>query len=266
MTALEQISEVWQQAATRLDKITDGEIFPLLKQYGILPQLVREIIIEEAIANITLTSEETLQAYKQFYQKYQLVSDGELDAWLTERELTRKQLDYLITRQIKLERFKRNTWKNKLDSYFIQRKPKLDRVVYSLIRVNNIGIAQELYFRIQEGEQSFSELASIHSQGSEAYTGGLLGPVELTVPHPILANLLIASQPGQLLPPTRLGEWFVIVRLEKSLPAQLDEAMQQRLLDELFENWLQTQLQEFFSKDATKISNNHHELRTPEQK
>lgn len=65
--------------------------------------------------------------------------------------------------------------------------------------------------------------------------------MELSVPHPDLAKILAASQPGKLLPPTRLGEWIVIVRLEKFLSSQLNESMRQRLLNELFENWIQTQ-------------------------
>jgi len=230
--------------------ITTDEIVPLLKQYGILPQLVREVIIDRAIADFPLTPEETMQAYKQFYQEHKLNSEAELQAWLDARGLEREYLDYLATRNIKLERFQKSTWGDKLEPYFIERKAKLDRVIYSLIRVNDIGIAQELYFRIQEGEQSFSDLAREYSQGPEAQTGGILGPMELGVTHPILANMLASSQAGQLVLPARLGEWIVIVRLEKFIPALLDEAMQQRLTNELFENWLQTQVKECLQKDA----------------
>jgi parvulin-like peptidyl-prolyl isomerase len=224
--------------------IAPHDMIPLLKQYGILPQLVREIIIDSAIANVTLKSEETTEAYKQFYQQQKLNSDADLQAWLEARGLDRQQLDYQVTRNLKLENFKKETWGDKLQPYFAQCKPKLDKVVYSLIRVKDICIAQELYFRIQEGEQSFSDLAREYSQGPESQTGGLLGPVELGVPHPVLAKMLSSMQPGQLLPPTPLGDWIIILRLEKFLPAQLDEATAQRLVNELFENWLQTQLKE----------------------
>ncbi len=230
------------------------EIFPLLKQYGILPQLIKEIIIEDAIANITLSPEENNQAYQQFYQGNQLSSEEDLAAWLAARNLSRENLEYIITRNPKLEKFKQDTWGKKLESYFIQRKSKLDKVLYSLIRLNDIGIAQELYFRIQEGEQSFDAIAREYSQGQEANTGGLLGPVEISVPHPILANLLVSNPPGKLLPPTRVGEWIVLVRLEKLLPAQLDEPMKQRLLNELMENWLQTKLKEFFDQEKSNIA------------
>jgi len=51
-----------------------------------------------------------------------------------------------------------------------------------VIRTKDPGVAQELYFRIQAGEQSFAEVAREYSQGPEAYTCGLLGPVELSMP------------------------------------------------------------------------------------
>ncbi|EKQ67467.1 parvulin-like peptidyl-prolyl isomerase [Leptolyngbyaceae cyanobacterium JSC-12] len=217
---------------------TIDEMILLLRHYGLLPQLLREVLIDQEIAGIQLTSEETLQACQQFYQQQQLKSEADVQAWLAEKNLSREQLEPVITRTVRLERYKQETWGNKLEPYFLERKTQLDRVIYSLIRVKDLGTAQELYFRIQEGEESFEKLAREHSLGVEAETGGLLGPVELGVPHPVIAKLLLTSKPGQLIPPARLNEWFIILRLEKFFPAQLDAAMQQRLLNELFENWL----------------------------
>ena len=62
--------------------------------------------------------------------------------------------------------------------------------------------------------------------------------VELSTIPSTVARLLSVSQPGQLCPLISWGEWQVIVRLEKLLPARLDEPMRQRLLNELFEVWL----------------------------
>ncbi len=153
-----------------------------------------------------------------------------------------EQLEALATRGLRIEKFKQATWGHKLESYFLSCKSQLDKVIYSLIRTKDMGVAQELYFRIQAGEQSFAELAREYSQGPESQTGGLIGPVELSTPHPTLAKMLRVSQPGQLWPPMHLGEWVAIARLEKFIPAQLDEPMRQRLLNELFADWLQEQL------------------------
>jgi parvulin-like peptidyl-prolyl isomerase len=150
-------------------------------------------------------------------------------------------MENLATRLVKIEKFKTTTFAHKVESYLLNRKASLDQVVYSLIRTKDQGIAYEIYFRIQEGEQSFAELAREYSQGAEAYTGGSLGPVPLSQPHPAISKLLSVSKPGQLWSPRPLAEWVVIVRLEKFFPAQLDESMRRRLIDELFEIWLQEQ-------------------------
>jgi parvulin-like peptidyl-prolyl isomerase len=216
-------------------------VLGLLTQYGLMPQLQRELLIDDAIANIALTAAAIDTAAQQFYQQQQINSD-ELQDWRQRRGLSNAQLNHLMTRSAKLEQFKQATWGHKLESYFLQRKPHLDQVVYSLLRLKEPGMAQEFFFRIQAGEQSFAELARAYSQGPEAETGGIVGPMALSTPHPALAKMLAVSQPGQLLPPTRLNEWIVIVRLEQLRAAQFDETMRQRLLQELFERWMQEQI------------------------
>ncbi len=233
--------------------ISCEELYALLAQYRLLPQLAKEIIIDQAIAEITCTPEETTQAKQQFYQKQQITDETQLKVWLDHHGMTPEQLEKLTVRDLKVEKFKQLTWADKLDPYFVKCKGKLDRVVYSLIRSKDPGVAQELYFRIQEGENTFSELARQYSQGSEAQTGGLIGPVELNVPHPKIAQILGSSRPGQLSPPTQVGEWWIILRLEKYMTAQLDDNTRQRLLNELFQGWLLAQLQQSvsFSSDET---------------
>ena len=83
-----------------------------------------------------------------------------------------------------------------------------------------------------------------YSQGAEAQTGGLIGPVEINAPHPKIAQILSTCQPGQLIPPTRVGEWIVIVRLENYLSAELDQPMRQRMLDEMFREWLNEEIKQ----------------------
>lgn len=224
--------------------ITAEEIIPLLAEYQLLPSLVREVIIDQALASMHCTPEEKARTIKQFLEKNQITDSEAKLTWLKQHRLTEAQLEALAQRGLLIEKFKQATWGNKLESYFLSRKGQLDRVIYSLIRTQDAGIAQELYFRIQEGEQSFADLARQYSQGSEAQTGGMIGPIELSVPHPLLSQMLRLSQPGQLLPPTRLEDWFLIVRLETFIPAQLDEAMRQRLLNECFTTWLSEQLKQ----------------------
>jgi len=235
--------------------ITVSELISLLANYQMLPQLQRELLIDEAIeqnsrsANVAIecTPEEVAQAKQQFYAEKQLKNEEDIQAWMAHQKLTSEQLEVITTRKLKIEKFKQATWGNKLESYFFQSKAKLDKVIYSLLRTQDVGIAQELYFRIQAKENSFADLAREYSLGPEAQTGGLVGPIELNALHPVMVQMLSSSQPGHILPPTRIADWFVILRLEKFIPVQLDEFMKGRLLNELFEIWLQEQQKQIMS-------------------
>ncbi|BAY42038.1 hypothetical protein NIES2111_64340 (plasmid) [Nostoc sp. NIES-2111] len=224
--------------------ISATEIVSVLAGYQMLPQLCRLLIVEEAIAPYSLAPEEETSAIEQFYQKNQLTTAESIAATLKHYCMSEAQLQALATRELRIEKFKIATWGSKLESYFLQYKSQLDKVIYSLIRTSDAEIAQELYFRIKAGEESFAECAKEFSQGTEAQTGGLLGPVPISQPHPQIAQKLAISQPGQLWPPMRLDNWVVIVRLEKLIPAQLDDATRNSLLNHLFEQWLTQQMEQ----------------------
>jgi parvulin-like peptidyl-prolyl isomerase len=225
-----------------------SDLFSLLMQYHMIPQLIGESVVDQAIAPIYCTPEETAEALQALYQQWGLNTENEQQEWRSHYDISQIELEQFATRSLRLEKFKQATWGNKLKSYFLQRKDDLDRVIYSLFRTKDTDSAQELYFRVQEGEISFTELVHAYSEGPEAQTGGLLGPVELGTLHPNLVKVLHTSPIGSI-EPLGIGEWCLIVRLEKRIPAQFDETMQQRLLQELFEQWLQDQFQRLPAPD-----------------
>ena len=224
--------------------ISSTAIVPLLKRYQLLPQLQREIIIDSAIASITCTKEETAPAFEQLAQAHHLEPSNAHRVLCDRFDLTVEELETWATRSLRLEKFKQNTWGHMLENYFLKRKRQLDQVIYSLIRTKDAGIAQEIYFRLQENEQTFTELALLYSQGQEVKTRGIVGPMPLSASHPHIATMLAVSQPGQLWLPQKINDWFVIIRMEEYIHARLDEAMRQQLLEELFNNWLSAQLQQ----------------------
>jgi parvulin-like peptidyl-prolyl isomerase len=225
--------------------IQPAELPHLLAGHKILYILQREVIIDKAIATIELTPEEKASSIEQFSQQNKLTTPEAIKAAQQQLCITSQQFEAIATRELRVEKFKQATWGNKLEQYFLQFKPQLDKVIYSLLRTDNSEIAQELFFRIQDGDTTFADCAKEYSKGQEAQTGGLIGPVPLSQPHPALAQKLGISKPGQVLPPMKLENWYVIVRLEKLIPSQLDDATRTMLLNHLFEQWLgeQTQLQ-----------------------
>ena len=239
----ESQSDAEQPLRVGSQTLSYGELMTALQRYGMMPSLVKEIVVDQATADVALSPAEAEKAVERFMQVHQLRSEDQCKTYLSQRGLTLENLPQMAQREQRLHKFKQESWGNKVESHFLQRKNRLDRVLYSLIRTREAGLAQELYFRIQDDGQPFAELARQYSDGQESQTGGLIGPVELSVPHPSLARVLSISKPGQLWPPNRIGDWFIIVRLEKFLPAKLDEPTRQRLIDELYNTWLMEQVQ-----------------------
>jgi len=220
------------------ESLTAAEIMPLLNQYQLMPQFLRSFILDQAIASIGCSDEER----EQFYQQHQLQSADSRQIWQQQQGIQAEQLEFWVERQLKIQKFQQSNWSKTVGTYFLSRKAQLDQVVCSLIHVQEMETAWELYFRITEGEQAFAEIARSYSQGPEAYTGGIVGPLELGRLHPTLGERLYGAQPGTLYEPLWIGNWVVIARLEAQLPVQFDAAMRQQLLDELLENWLQEQV------------------------
>ncbi|MEL6554550.1 MAG: peptidylprolyl isomerase [Cyanobacteria bacterium J06621_11] len=209
-------------------------------QYRLLEKFVQESTVDDLIEGVVCDPTLALEAY---CKRRKLETDEHVQAWCKQEHLTPGQMRIEALREAKLAQFKEDTWGDRLQTFFLQQKDQLDRVVYSLIRVKSAELAQELYFRLCDDGISFTDIAKQYSEGKEAQTGGLVGPVELKVPHPTIAKMLQVSEENQLWSPTKIGDWFVIVRFEKRIPAQMDETMRQRLLHEQFQALLKQQMQ-----------------------
>jgi parvulin-like peptidyl-prolyl isomerase len=225
--------------------ITPTELSSRLALYQMLPQLQREIIIDRAIAGIEITPDEQEAAINQFYQQKQINTSSARDAFLQHKCINQTQLKATLTRQRRIDKFKQITWPGEnLEQYFLKCKQGLDKVTFSLLCTQDMEVAEELYHRIKAGEETFAECAKKYSIGTEAETGGLQESVSINQLHPVIAEMLSTSQPGQLWPPRKLGSSIVIIRLEKLISAQLDEVTKNILLNSLFEQWLGEQIKQ----------------------
>jgi hypothetical protein len=137
------------------------------------------------------------------------------------------------SRELRIARWKETEFGPQVEAYFERQKSQLEKVVYSLLRVREAGVARELWLRIHEGEATFSGLAAAHGGGTEKLTGGIIGPVPLGSMHAVLATHLMSSREGELLKPIKIGEWHLVARLEKRIPAVLDGPIRAAILDEL---------------------------------
>lgn len=128
-------------------------------------------------------------------------------------------------------------WGHRIDSLFLQSKDELDQASCRLLRVNQQGLALELYHRLLAEEASFEELSRQFGVGKERFNGGLLKRQSLSRFPEDLGRLLRTLQPGQLSKPLRMGKNFGVVQLEEYLPAVLGDESADLLLKEELRKW-----------------------------
>ena len=211
----------------------------LLEHHGLLKSLIERAVIEELLSGVAISDELKSMAKQGYCQKHQLTSDEALERHISDNNLSREQFDDQLLRPLKMKQLARDEFSAKAESRFLLMKERLDRVVYSLLRLESRSQALEFYLRIANQEANFSDLAGRYSQGSERNTNGIVGPSPLNQSHPVLSEKLRAAKPGQLLEPFRIDRWWIVARLERFSPATFDEQMSDQMSMELLQEWLQ---------------------------
>ena len=220
----------WEVSTERLEE--------LVRRCELMRPLLRRSL-EEEITQVVALPDDAIRPLLDGFRTSQNLDDDGLMAWLAQRQWSQDDLTAHLARPEALNRFAEQRFGPGLEEHFLQRKNELDVVVYSLLRVGDPGLARELWIQLSEGEISFPEAASRHSDGPEATTKGVIGPVAMGQLQPELADRLRSLSQGDLRPPEQMGPWWVLLRLEQITPARLDEGMRNRLLQEQLHNWLE---------------------------
>jgi hypothetical protein len=218
------------------------EVLGLLRRHDLLRPLLRSLVIAEAVSPVAVSAEERQGVLAAYCQRFGLQGDGAMDAALRKAGMTSADLFWQLELPLRLQRHVRANFLAKAEQRFLERKNHLDNVVYSLIRLKDMCLARELFLQISEGEASFSDLAAAHSEGKERLTRGIIGPNSSSRAHPALAEKLRLASPGELIEPFPVDQWWVLARVEHVQPARFDEAMADRMGSELFEIWVQEEV------------------------
>ncbi|KZR74155.1 peptidylprolyl isomerase [Prochlorococcus marinus] len=173
-------------------------------------------------SNDSLTGAE---AIKGLVSQLNITDDNSFEAWRKNHLLAMNDERLIAYAKYRLKRKKviDEILKGSGESLFLRYKDRLDRVLYSLIRVEGEDLAYSLYYSIEAGEIDFGVAAEMHSCGPESKTQGIVGPVDLTTPHPEVGARLRTAGARQLFSPFMADQWYAIIRLEYRFDSQYDE-------------------------------------------
>jgi parvulin-like peptidyl-prolyl isomerase len=241
-------------------KKTSCELLPFtreqvsyLSRSNLLSNTLRAITADSILASVSLTDEERLEAFQGFCRDQHLSGPGEVEAFRKQQLLQKEDLRFVIERSLRFARLCEQQYLPKAEARFLERKTSLDQIVYSLLRVADSGLARELYLRIADEETDFATAATEYSLGPENKSKGLVGPVPLLKAHPNLAQRLRTNPPGKLIEPFQIEQWWVVARIESYTPAILDDATRMAMAKELFDEWVEGEVQAQLSDLAIQL-------------
>ncbi len=222
-----------------LKRVIGSEGRELLRQHNLLRPLIQQMLMQETFAQVVVTDEDLDEARLELLKQRDFET---LDQWpelLQQLGVAEETLLERLRQNIRRSTFIRERFAPKAEARFLERKNELDQVVYSLLRLENSFLARELYLQIESGESNFADLAKRYAEGPERNTNGIVGPVSLTQAHPILVEKLRVSQPGVLLEPFRISDWWLVVRLERFSPSTFTDDISDQMCQEMFKAWIE---------------------------
>ena len=228
-----------QQILGALQSASGRELIALLFRFGLAESFLRQLKEREIVfnqPNLSDPDEIHDQALTQYCESHQLDSDDDRLGWCRALGMSPEDLLSEAIHEWRRDEYRKQLLTASGESLFLRYKDKLDRVLYSLLRVQDSFQCQKIYYAIEANEISFSEAASRYSCGPESKTQGIVGPVDLTTPHPEISARLRTAQPGLLIGPFKADDWYTLVRLEYRFDSEYDDNTKKFLEDICFKS------------------------------
>ena len=209
-----------------------------LESWGWLAQARKERKRSKVIENENIEEENKEKIVKKYLEHNEIMSEEMLKKWMEGKGLNEKQLVKLAVRHKKWLNFCSKRFKSMAATLFLKRKTKLDRVSYQLVWTKDEAFCNELFVRIKENECTIEEAQEMTEEAPKGLEENATTPVALGDIAPALAEVLRVSQPGQLWPPRKAENGWLLIQHKKTLPAVFNKSQKEALVLELGEKWL----------------------------
>tara|TARA_B100000214_G_C23958266_1_gene623992 strand:- start:1228 stop:1962 length:735 start_codon:yes stop_codon:yes gene_type:complete len=238
-----------------IDLLDKNTIYILERNELLLP-LIKKELTATLVSSNKLNDQEITNIKNDFIRSNNFESEITFNNWLTKNNINESEFLKKLSHPIKYNKYAIEHFHDKVNSYFLKKKNNFDLYTYSLIRHTDQFLIQELYLRIKGKEAHFSELAKEYSMGQEKQSMGVVGPAPISNANKVIADYLSSAKEGDLLEPLKIGQWWLIVKLEIRQEATLTSELEQNIANELFDKWLDQECNTLITEVKSKIKEN----------
>jgi parvulin-like peptidyl-prolyl isomerase len=226
-------------------------IMNFLKREVALKDIYQRVLSQQIISEtakekgITVTEAEIqVEADRQRHQKH-LESSKATFSWLAEQLMTPEDWEAGINDRLLAVKLAESLFSQEVEKYFIEHQLEFERVLLYQFAVPYFQLAQELLYQIEEHEISFYEAAHLYDLDEQRRLRcGYAGNLYRWSFQPDIAAVLLGVNPGEVIGPVQSEQSYMLFRVEEFIPAKLTPETHQIILDRLFQNWLDAELQQ----------------------
>ncbi len=206
--------------------------------------LCRQIIDQAASERgVTVTPEEVQAEADQFRYEHKLESASQTFAWLSEQLVTPDDWETGIQERLLTKKLTETLFGQQVETYFAQNKVQYEQAILYRIVVPYRPLAQELFYQIEEEEISFFEAAHLYDVDEQRRLAcGFEGKLSRWQLKPDIAAKVFGSTPREVIEVTQAEAGFELLMVEEFVAADLTPETHQRILVQLFDEWLESEL------------------------
>ncbi|ACK68878.1 conserved hypothetical protein [Gloeothece citriformis PCC 7424] len=232
-------------------KITEEEILKQVKLSSMMTDVVKDIVNRKIIEDetqklgITVDEKELQQAADKLRLMYQLYKAEDTWKWLKENHLTVDDFEEIVFNKALSSKLAVHLFNDKIEPYYYEHQLDYTGVIMYEVILNDEELALELFYALQEGEITFSEIAHQYIEDTELRRkGGYRGLVYRKDLKPEISATVFAAKPPQVIKPIVTSKGVHLILVEEIIQRQLDNPLRHIIANSLFNEWLEKHTQQ----------------------
>ncbi|MEO1375386.1 MAG: peptidylprolyl isomerase [Cyanobacteria bacterium J06635_10] len=239
--------------------ITNEDILEQVKLSGRITEIIDEILQRKMIlesaqeAGIELRDEALQKTADAMRLMNGLESVEDTWAWLEKNYISIDDFEQIAYNGLISANLAKHLFADKVEPYFYENQLDYAGVVMYEVIFDDEDLAMELFYTIKEGEMSFYDVAHKYIQDKElSRKCGYQGILNRKNLKAEISAAVFAAKPPQLLKPIVTSKGIHLILVEEIIKPELNESLHNKILTDLFNNWLKKQAEELKTRPVIK--------------
>lgn len=216
-----------------------------LKMKEVCQSVLHQKVINQAAQErgITVIDKEIQAEAEQQRREKRLEKATDTLAWLEDQLISPDDWEAGIRDRLLAKKLAESLFAKEVEKFFIQNRLDYEQILLYQIVVSYDKLAQELFYQIEEQEISFYEAAHLYDTDERRRKQcGYEEKLYRWRLKPDIAAVVFNAQPGELIGPLQTEQGYHLFKVEEFIPAELTSELRQDIIDRMFKEWLESEL------------------------